>query len=329
MPTYQLPNTLKTLVLALLLSVCLPGMASDPRIGVSRSPLSLPLFVAKEKKLFEKYKVVPVFVECLGGNKCMKELVEGRVDMATATELPFMFAVCQGQPISLLATFVTNKDDIRFVVRKSAVESGTKSLVGKRVGFVPKASSHYFMDLVLLYQGIDPKSVIPVPMGADALAEALNKGEVDAISVWEPWGQKALDLGGDQVKALEVPRLYSQTFNLITAKQYKKVDPRHTLGVLSALQDAIQFIKNNPDEAKRIMAKGAVMDPAVVESNWRTHQFELTLQQSLLTTLQGQARWAVREGHVDATLPEPEFLNFIDSNVLRNLKPSAVDFVYP
>lgn len=329
MQTRQLPNTLKTLVLALLLSVCLPAMAGDPRIAVSRTPLSLPLFVAKEKKLFEKHKVTPVLVECLGGNKCMKELVEGRVDMATASELPFMFAAAQGKPISMLTTFVTNKDDMKFVVRKSAVESGVQSLVGKRVGFVPKSSSHYFKDLFLLYQGIDPKSTIPVPMNVEALADALNKREVDAISVWEPFGRKALDLGGDEVKIIEIPRLYSQTFNLMTANQFKKIDPRQTLGVLSALEEAIQFIKKNPDEAKRIMARDAGMDPAVVESTWRTHQFDLTLQQSLLTTLQGQARWAKREGHVDAALPEPEFLDFIDSSVLRKLKPAAVDFVYP
>ena len=329
MQTLQLPDTLKILVLGLLLSVSLPAMASEPRIAVSRSPLSLPLFVAKEKKLFEKHKVTPVFVECLGGNKCMKELVEGRVDMATASELPFMFAAAQGKPISLLTTFVTNKDDMKFVVRKSAVEGGVQSLVGKRVGFVPKASSHYFMDLFLLYQGIDPKSTIPVPMGSEALADALNKREVDAISVWEPWGQKALDLGGDEVKIIEIPRLYSQTFNLMTANQYKKIDPKQTLGVLSALEEAIQFIKKNPEEAKRIMARDAVMDQEMVESSWRTHQFDLSLQQSLLTTLQGQARWAKREGHLDAALPEPEFLDFIDSSVLRKLKPSAVDFIYP
>lgn len=222
------------------------AMAAEPRIAVSKSPLSLPFFVAKEKSLFAKHKVQPMLVECSGGNRCVKELVDGRVDMATASELPFMFASFQGKPLSLVATFVTNKDDMKFVVRKSAIEGGIKSLEGKRIGYVDKASSHYFMDLFLLYQGVDPRSTTPVPMGADALAAALAKSEVDAISVWEPWGTAALKLAGSEVTVVDAPRLYSQTFNLMVGNGYRQTHPKQVSAVLAALNEAIQFIKKEP-----------------------------------------------------------------------------------
>lgn len=305
------------------------GWASEPRIAVSKSPLSLPFFVAAEKNMFVKHKVEPVLIECLGGNRCVKELTEGRVDMATSSELPFMFAVFQGKPISLVTTFNTNKDDMKFLIRKAAVKGGVKDLAGKRIGYVEKASSHYYMDLFLLYNGIDPKTTVPVAMGADALANALVRGEVDAISVWEPWGQIALNLGGADVEVLNAPKLYSQTFNLLVSNEYRLTQMRKSTAVLSALDEAIQFIKKNPDEAKGIMARKVGIDSETVKAAWPTYQFELTLQQSLLSTVQGQARWARREGHVGAALPEPEFLNFVDSSLLRKIKPNAVDFVYP
>ncbi len=303
--------------------------ANEPRIAVSKTPLSLPFFVAKEKNLFAAQKIEPILVECLGGTRCVKELTEGRVDMATSSELPFMFAAFEGRPISLLSTFVSNKDDMKFLVRKSALKGDIKALVGKRIGFVEKSASHYYMDLFLLYKGVDPKSTVPVPMGVDALANALSKGEVDAISVWEPWGQTALRMGGGDVAVLDAPRLYSQTFNLLVGNEYRLANSRKSIAVLSALDDAIQFIKKNPDEAKRILARDVGLDSETVKAVWPTYQFELTLQQSLLSTVQGQARWARREGHVVPTLAEPEFLNFIDSSPLRKIKPSAVDFVYP
>ncbi|MFP5483295.1 MAG: ABC transporter substrate-binding protein [Gammaproteobacteria bacterium] len=305
------------------------GWASEPRIAVSKSPLSLPFFVAAEKNMFVKHKVEPVLIECLGGNRCVKELTEGRVDMATSSELPFMFAVFQGKPISLVTTFNTNKDDMKFLIRTAAVKGGVKDLAGKRSGYVEKASSHYYMDLFLLYNGIDPKTTVPLAMGADALANALVRGEVDAISVWEPWGQIALNLGGADVEVLNAPKLYSQTFNLLVSNEYRLTQMRKSTAVLSALDEAIQFIKKNPDEAKGIMARKVGIDSETVKAAWPTYQFELTLQQSLLSTVQGQARWARREGHVGAALPEPEFLNFVDSSLLRKIKPNAVDFVYP
>jgi len=303
--------------------------ASETRIAVSKSPLSLPLFVAKEKKMFAKYRVEPAFIECVGGNRCMKELLEGRVDLATSSELPFMFSVVQGKPISLVATFVSNKDDMKFVVQKNAVQGGVKSLVGKRVGYVDKASSHYYMDLILLYHGIDPKSIVPVPMGAEALAGALAKGDVDAISVWEPWGKVALGLGGVNVEVLNAPKLYSQTFNLLSSNDYKQTQAKRITSVLMAIDEAIEFIKANPEEAKRIMVRHAGVEPEMADAVWPIYRFELSLQQSLLTTVQGQARWAKREGHVQNSLPDPEFLNNIDAGLLRKVKPSAVDFVFP
>ena len=162
-----------------------------------------------------------------------------------------------------------------------------------------------------------------------ALAKALANGEVDAISVWEPWGRMALKLGGEDVVEVDTPRLYSQSFNLTVRNEYRLSQARRASAVLAALNEAIQFIKKNPDEAKGIMARKVGIDSETVKAAWPTYQFELTLQQSLLSTVQGQARWARREGHVGAALPEPEFLNFVDSSLLRKIKPNAVDFVYP
>lgn len=305
------------------------AQANEPRLAVSKSPLSLPFFVAREKALFAKYKLKPVWVECLGGNRCMKEMLEGRVDMATSSELPFMFAAFERKPISLVTTFVNNKDDMKFVVRKSAIEKGMRQLVGKRIGFVERASSHYYMDLFLLYQGIDPKDVVPVPMNADQLSAALAKGEVDAISVWEPWGHIALREGGAEVKVLEAPRLYTQTFNLSVTNDYKTANKAKVLAMVEVLRDANAFIQRNPEEAMMIMARDTGLSLEFVKLAWHTHMFELSLQQSLLSTLQGQARWAVREGHIKSVLPEPEFLNFIDSGFLRRVSPNSVDFVFP
>lgn len=318
-----------TAIVCALIALSTNAWAGEPRIAVSKTPLSLPFFVAKEKNLFAKHKVEPQLIECLGGNRCMKELTEGRADMATASDLPFMFAAYQGKPISLITTFVTNKEDMKFIVRKSVVKGGVQALAGKRIGYVEKASSHYYMDLFLLYQGIDPKTVVPVPMGAEALADALVKGDVDAISVWEPWGQVALRMGGPEVAVMSVPKLYSQTFNLMATNEYRLTQAKPTQAVLTALDEAIQFIKKNPNEAKQILVRHAGVDLEVIKATWPTYQFELSLQQSLLTTVQGEARWARREGHVDKALAEPEFLNFIDSSLLRKIKPAAVDFVYP
>ena len=329
MPKLQPFRRIFSLLFCALAGLCSIAWSGEPRIAVSKTPLSLPFYVAQEKNLFASHKVKPVLIECLGGNRCVKEMVEGRADMATASELPFMFEVFEGKPVTLISTFANNKDDLKFVVRKEAIKSGVKALVGKRIGFVKHTASHYYMDLMLLYYGIDPQSVVAVPMPPEAFALALSKGEVDAVSSWEPWAYAARGLGGSAVTVLDSPKLYSQTFNLLASNDYRLAQQRKVIGVLGALDDAIQFIRKNPEEARQILARDVGMDPEVIKAVWPHYQFELSLQQSLLTTLQGQARWARREGHVNSSLADPEFLNFIDPDLLRKIRPNAVDFVYP
>lgn len=313
------------------LVLCWPmfASASELRLAVSKSPLSLPFFVAREQKLFEKHNVKLRWIECLGGNRCIKDLVEDRADMATSSELPFMFALMDGNPITMVATFATAKDDMKFIANRNAVTNGVAGLKGKRIGFVARASSHYYKDLFLLYNGLDPKEVVHVPMNADKLPNALLGGEVDAISVWEPWGQITLNRGAAQVVLLEAPKLYTQTFNLSVSNSYLVSGKAELRRLLQAIQEANLFIKTRPAEAKAIMAHSAGLETDLVEGVWPTLLFQLSLQHSLLSTLQGQTRWAKREGHVPQGTPEPDFLNFIDPTHLRQVVPNAVDFAYP
>lgn len=59
----------------------------------------------------------------------------------------------------------------------------------------------------------------------------------------------------------------------------------------------------------------------------KEQDYRLRLNQSLLSTLSSQLRWAVREGHAkaDAELPNP--LRLIDPTLFREAAPSAVDAI--
>lgn len=144
------------------LALCLGPLvcaAQDLTIAVSRTSLSLPLYVAETQKFFSDEGLVVRTVECLGGQRCIKQMFEGEVQLATASKLPVMFNSFSRTDYAIVATFVTSPLDVKLVARKSAGIGSAAQLIGKRVGTVKGASAHYFLDTFLLINGLDPKKV--------------------------------------------------------------------------------------------------------------------------------------------------------------------------
>lgn len=329
MKQFQISTWIYSLLLALLLAAQRADAADTVRIAVPPSPMSLPFYVAIERKFFEKYQIKPVLVECSSGQECVRALGKGQADLASSSELPVMFAAFDNHPISVLATLVTNKDDLKFLVSRHSIEQGQLNLHGKRIAYVPKSASHYYMDTFLMFKGVDTRDVVKVPMDAAVLTKALLQGRVDAIAIWEPLAEQALQLGGGEIVQVGAPRLYTQTHNVSVRNQFKTKNSAQVRGALKALDEAIDYIRDYPSRAQALLLRKNLASQEHIRKNWNHYTFRMTLQQSLVTSLQGQARWAKREGHVGNSLvKEPEYLNYIDASFLREHKSDHVDFVY-
>jgi len=132
MKQFQLSTWIYSLLLALLLAAQGADAADTVRIAVPPSPMSLPFYVAAERKFFEKYQVKPELIGCSSGQECIEALGLGKADLASSSELPVMFAAYEKKPVSVLATLVTNKDDLNFLVSHNLFSDGRLNLAGKK-----------------------------------------------------------------------------------------------------------------------------------------------------------------------------------------------------
>lgn len=305
-----------------------PAAAADLKIGVSNSPMSLPFAVADQQNLFEKYGVKAELVKCLGGIRCVKELIDQKVDMATSSELPVLFNSFDTSNLSILATFSQNNDDLKLIVSKELAARKPSEWEDRRVGMVFKSASHYYADVALLYHGIDPRAVKYVSLTPEELPDAILSGKVDAISTWEPYGHLTKRAEGNKVVVLKTPKLYQQNFILTTTKDYSRSNTEKIGAVLKALNAANQFIMKYPVQAQQIMVKHSNLDQDFIKENWNDYRFTLTLQKSLITTMEGEARWMIREGHLQRDAKIPDVSKLIDPSHLNRFSPQAIDFSY-
>jgi len=306
---------------AALLSQACGATAAELTLAVSRTALSLPIFVAEAQGYFAAEGVAPKLAECIGGQRCMKRMFDGGADLATASDLPVMFNSFARSDYAVVASFVSTTNDVKLIARRSAGISAPAHLVRKKVGTVKGASAHYFLDAFLLFHDVDPRLVQMVDMPPEKLAAALKNREVDAIAVWEPNGWLAMQALGSDAVILPSPRIYTETFNLMASRRALAEKADEVVRVLRALARAQRFIATRPREAKDILKQRMQVDEAFVTWVWKDLDYRLGLDQSLITTLEAEARWALREGHVAPGQVIPNYLRFVEPAPLRRALP--------
>jgi ABC-type nitrate/sulfonate/bicarbonate transport system substrate-binding protein len=308
-----------------LLPVC--GQAQTLLLGLSRNSLSLPVQVAQARGFFATEGVAVQTVPCVGGNRCMQMMFDGQVQLATASELPVMFNSFTRNDYAIVATFVTSPRDIKLVVRKTSGIAKVEDLVGKRVGTVLGTSAQYFLDTQLLFANVDPKAVQVVGLAPGALKQALQDAQLDAIAVWEPLAHFALAALAGNGQVLNTPRVYTETFNLVAPRSLISSREADVVKLLRALLRAQDFIQQQPVLAQAVLKEQLQVDQAFVDATWKDFSYRLGLNQSLISTMEGQARWAIREGHAPADSKWPNFLDFVATEPLRKVAPAAVTLV--
>ncbi|MDR7270127.1 NitT/TauT family transport system substrate-binding protein [Pelomonas saccharophila] len=311
--------------LPMLLATGLAGAAGAAplTVAVSRSPHSLPVFVALAEGLFEAEGLTVKAIEAPSGRRCLKLMAEGRADLGTAAETAIVFESFERTDFSIVATFSSTSSDVELVARRSAGIKAAGDLVGKRVGVVKGTSAQYFLDTFLLNNNVDPKSITQVALQPEAALDAMTAGQVDAVAVFQPFAYAAAHSPQVDGVVLSETGNYKQTFNLVAQNGFLKARRGDVERFLRAMLRAHEFIRAQPRRAEAIFVSRLGVEPSFAAwSMQRTHAV-LALEEGLLRTMQSQANWALREGYASGSKPA-DYRALVDAGPLRAVLPNAV-----
>jgi len=318
-------RAVRALVLALLaLAALLPCGAAELRLAVSRGPVSLPLYVAEAKGYFSAEGLAVKMLACHSGRECFQQIESGAADLATSAELIPALDNLKAASTVVIATISTSTQQIKLVARRSAGITSPGDLRGKRVGTVARTSAQYFLDNWLLYHDVGAEQVTVVPLEVNQLVDELAAQQLDAIAIWEPIaGEAATRLGVDLAR-LAAPRVYTQHFVLAIARDRLAAREADVQRLLRGLLRAEQFIASQPGEAAKLLAERLRITPAVARAGMGEHDYRLDLTPVLLSTMDSQSRWAIRERVVEAGSGLAPVSRAIDAGPLRKAAPGAV-----
>lgn len=333
-PTYRYPLVTGCLIAAILAAtvvLLLTWNKAVPHLKAtlltSKAPFSAAIFIAQSRGYFSDAGIDVTVSIAASGKDALAILSDGQVDFATAAETPIMLTLMRkNQQFRILATLAVSHD-ISLVCRQDRKITTSQDLAGKNIGFAPGTTSQYFLDTFLDFREMAPATIMRTPMGTDELLPALLNGSVDAIAAWTPINFAAMDALGENGIELTTTGISRWSWNLAARNDAQAQSPE-TLAILRALARASEDLEKNPTQCAQELAPIFDMPADKLLDSWSRMSFNVNLGQTLLLTMEQQARWALANGLAPQEVKEvPNFLAYFSSKPLRLIKPSSVTLI--
>lgn len=297
------------------------------KIGVAKEPLASLVTIAYEKHLFSQEGIDVIIKEYPSGKLALKGMLEGEVEVATVAVTPIVFNSFNYQNFRIVATIGSSDNELRIIARKDRGINKPGDLRGKRIATQKESAVHFFLHMFLINNWISEKNVDVSFKKAIELPDAIASGEIDAFSMREPFISQAQALLGDNAVIFKEPCLYIKTFNLVASNGFIKGNPETLRKILEALLKAEKFIKNNRGQAIKIVSRKTEIEEQKLAVIWNEFELEVKLEQSLLISLEDEARWAIKNNLVEGTII-PNYLKFIYLDSLKSLNPDIVTIIH-
>ncbi len=295
-------------------------------LGVETSLLPAAVWVAENQGYFQEQGLDLTIKEFDSGRLSFLDMLDNGVDISTVAPTPIMFNSFNRQDFSVFSTFVYSYDDVKVIVRNGSNIKTAQDLKGKKVGTPAGTTGQFFLAAFLTYENMAESDVEAVNIKPSDLPNALNTGKVDAIIIWEPHAYNAQKLLGNNAIRLPSSEVYRETFNFMVMNDFAQNNPEVLKRFLAAIDQATIFIKKNKKEAQDIVAQRLGLDKQVMTVLWDDFTFEISLAQSLIITLEDEARWAIKNNLTNKK-QVPNYLNYIYLDALQEVNPKAISII--
>jgi ABC-type nitrate/sulfonate/bicarbonate transport system substrate-binding protein len=296
-------------------------------LAVSTTPHAALLHLAQAQGYFADAGLDVSVTRVSHGKAALDLLIDGRVDLAAATEVPFVVGVLEGQPLRVMSSMLSASEELAVVARRDRGIKAPADLIGKRIGVTFGTSGDYFVWAFLTRHQLRPERVTLIDVGPGSMVSELLKGTIDAASLWQPVRRAAETALGANGVTFTASDAYTVTHLMVGQASLLEARPAAARKLVRALLHAEDFARTQPQHARAVVARQLQLDTRALEADWPLLEFRVDLRQSQLVTWEDEARWAMARGHAHSG-PVPNFLWHLHLDALQATRPDRVTIVH-
>jgi len=322
-------------VLALAFVVLVPAQAAAPEvtalaIGTAKDPnLGTELVIAREKAFF---KAVGLDVELKyfpSGGDLSAAVVGGSLAMGSSGSTPTITLRGAPFPIKILAQMSDISGAQQIVVKSDILRP--QDLYGKRLGMLKGTASEAMVDSMAKAYGVDLGKIERVSMGPTEMLSSFIRGDVQAVSLWEPHSTLARKGGGGRillsgttsyVAGREGPnRIYGDHATLFATEDFIRKNPKTVRAVLEALARAVEYVEKDPEDANAVLAKEFGLSAEDMREIMKVNRYQMVIDQVMVDDMNRIADFLFSLGKLKS---KQAIVEWIDTAPLRDVRPEWV-----
>jgi taurine transport system substrate-binding protein len=303
--------------------VAIPGVtgAADPKkvpMSTGIDAVFVPFVVAADRHIFEKYGLEANYKPFDDGNVALDAVLTGSSDIGSTSELGGLARWDKGGKLYVTAIVITSQQQIGVTAREEIKKP--QDLIGKTVGYPRASAGHYYFGRYAKKYNLPADQIKVKFLQAPEMVAALERRDIDAFFLWEPWHTKAVSLvkgahvlarsGDDDVFTLTGYNYYSE--GLIN-------DKARAVAATKALIEAADYCVSIQEDAAKAAAKAfRIPEPDMKLYMSRIkYRMEMPLA-TVSTNFKEAAEFALEQGLIKKT---PDWSDFIRPQVMKEAAP--------
>jgi len=204
------------------------------------------------------------------------------------------------------------------VAKRSAGITRVADLKGKRIVVPRNTSANYYLVAMLRTAKLQESDVTLVTAPATAMAAAMVKGEADAISMWEPESENAVQAIGKDAIIFQDNKVYRELYSVYSTTDVMN-DPRRRKELVEFVRATLTAAADLQKEPKRyfpLISEKTKHPQDQIARSWEHHGFPLRVAPDLLDLITEEEKWVAAQQN-RAPRSRKELAGFIDTTILE------------
>ena len=309
------------LVLAALLCTGPSWAQTKMTIATGVDPVFSAYYVAQQEGLFKKHELDVRINTGPSGSAMVAFLVNGQIESAFGSEIAGV-ANHNLDPNVVVVAQATRL--VRWIAVVGRNVDTLDQLKGKKVGIARGSGGEVFWLAMIDKLKLNPADYTVVNVEAPEMVAALERGNIDAYVVWEPWVTRGLAA----IKNTKVLRtqegILEQGVYVYMNRGWIQKNPAPAEAFIRALVDATDLINHDRKRAAKDVSDFLKnLDPAMVEELMTKLTFEMELSDFTVNLF----RLAEAQLKAQGKLAKPlDWSGFIYPELMRKVLPAKVNY---
>ena len=309
------------LVVTLLLSVGAASAQTKMTIATGVDPVFSAYYVAQQEGLFKKHGLDVRINTGPSGSAMVSFLVNGQIESAFGSEIagvsnhnldPNVVVVAQATRL------------VRWIALVGRNVDSLEQLKGKKVGVARGSGGEVFWLAMLDKLRLNAADYTVVNVEAPEMVAALERGNIDAYAVWEPWVTRGLAAVKNTKVLRDQEGILEQGVYIYMNKAWIQKNPGPAESFLKALIDATEIINGDRKRAAKDVSDFLKnLDPPLVEQLMTKLRFEMVLDDFTVNLFRLAEAQLKQQGKLTKPL---DYNAFIYPELMRKVLPAKVNY---